>query len=166
MFFLGERCFIARLKLPSVDDMRAAVVAEVKTWKGTRFGHRQRVKNGEVDCAGLLAEVYERCEILPHIELPEYPKDWCHHATREIYKEMIEAVARESNQSLPGNMATFSFGAVEVAHVGIVIEWPIIIAAWPLSRKVVELDCDHTPAFIDRFYKFYDPFPRQLKLSG
>lgn len=153
--------------MPSVDDMRAAVVAEVKTWQGTKFGHRQRTKNGQVDCAGLLVEVYEHCRILPHIELPEYSKDWCHHdTTPEIYLEMLEAVARESTEPLPGNIATFSFATKKVAHAGIVINWPIIIAAWPLSRQVRRMEADTTPQFIGRFYKFYDPFPRQLKLSG
>src|SRR5262249_43477037 len=55
-------------KMTELDPRRAAVVAEAESWIGTPFHHAARVKGAGVDCLMLLAEVYERAGIVPHLE--------------------------------------------------------------------------------------------------
>ena len=139
---------------------RAEVVAEALTWQQTKFGHRQRTKGGQVDCACFLAEVYERTGVLPHIDPPWYPADWCHHTKDEFYRDWILCYARKTDERAPGNIASFALHgiALEVVHTGIVVEWPMVIAAWPLVRSVKIINAEKQNHFKHALTGFFDPF--------
>lgn len=90
---------------------RAALVAEARTWLGTPYHHHGRVKGVGVDCAMLLAEVFERCGVAPRIEPGAYAHDWHLHRSEEVFLEWVESTgARQVQQPQPGDVAVFRFG--------------------------------------------------------
>ena len=76
-------------------SLREAVVREARTWLGTRYHHMGRVKGAGVDCATLLAEVYERAGAVPHVAIAHYPPDWHLHRDLERYLAYVLQVAHE-----------------------------------------------------------------------
>jgi len=143
-------------------EPRDRVIQEAQKWINTKFHHRGRILGGGVDCAGLLAEVYERAGVLPHIELPEYNPDWWLHTSEEFYRNWVVKYARETPDSTPGNIVLFGLKYrtdLRAVHSGIVVEWPEkIITAWPVRRRVKFIDASHEPGFHDEATAFYDPF--------
>jgi cell wall-associated NlpC family hydrolase len=75
------------------------VVAEARTWIGTKYHHMARVKGAGTDCLMLLAEVYEACGIIPHLDVPFYPADWNLHRNAELYLAGVMQHAREYYRS-------------------------------------------------------------------
>ena len=109
---------------------RAAIVAEAETWIGTPFHHAARIKGAGVDCLMLLAEVYERAGIAPHIEPPFYVPDWHLHRDAERYLEGLMQYARPiEGPPSSGDVAVFRFGRT-FSHGAIVTEWPRLIHAY------------------------------------
>ena len=72
---------------------REDVVAEAKSWLGTKFHHRSRVKGVGVDCIHFMLEVYERCGVFPHINPPFYVHDYMLHQGEEVYRDTMEKYA-------------------------------------------------------------------------
>jgi cell wall-associated NlpC family hydrolase len=102
---------------------REAVIAEAKSFLGTKFHHRGRVKGVGVDCIGYMLEVYERCGIIPHTDVPCYVHDFMLHSSEEIYLDGINRLAKrrpDGEPPEPGDMALFRFGKV-VSHGGIML---------------------------------------------
>ena len=135
---------------------RQAVIAEALTWIGTPFHHAARVKGAGVDCLMLLAEVYERAGIAPHVEPPFYVPDWHLHRDAERYMEGLLGYARPiDGPPLPGDIALFRFGRT-FSHGAIVVEWPRLVHAyWAIG--VVWGDATLYP-LKDRPVRFFSPF--------
>jgi NlpC/P60 family putative phage cell wall peptidase len=146
------------------DALRATVVAEALTWIGTPFHHAARVKGAGVDCLMLLAEVYERAGIAPHVEPPFYVPDWHLHRDAERYMEGLLAYAQPiDGPPLPGDIALFRFGRT-FSHGAIVIEWPRLIHAyWAIG--VVWGDATLHP-LKDRPVRFFTPFLNHEDTKG
>jgi NlpC/P60 family putative phage cell wall peptidase len=116
--------------MDTLDAKRAAVVAEAESWIGTPFHHAARVKGGGVDCLMLLAEVYERAGVAPHIEPPFYVPDWHLHRDAERYMEGLLDYARPLGGAPErGDIALFRFGRT-FSHGAIVARWPRLIHAY------------------------------------
>jgi cell wall-associated NlpC family hydrolase len=120
-----------------------------------------RVKGAGVDCLTLLAEVYERAGIIPHVEVPFYPADWNLHRDAERYLDGIMRYAREvldrddNNPPQPGDIAVFKFGRC-FAHGAIVFQWPRLIHAWHNAGVVY---ADWTQGQLaGRPVRIFDPF--------
>lgn len=45
--------------------------------------HMGQVEGAGTDCLTMLAEVYEACRVIPHLEIPFYPADWNLHRDAE-----------------------------------------------------------------------------------
>lgn len=110
---------------------REAVVREAMSWLRTPYHHMGRVKGhrGGVDCAMLLAEVYERAGVVPHVDVSHYPRDWHLHRNDERFLSYILPRAVEiADHPMPGDVVTYHVGR-GMAHAGIVIfpGWPAII---------------------------------------
>ncbi len=119
------------------DPRRATVVTEARRWLGTPFHHQGRVKGAGVDCAMLLAEVYERCDLVGHVDPGHYPPDWHMHRDAERYLDKLLAHASEfAGPPLPGDVAVFRFGRT-YSHGAIVVAWPLLIHAYWAAGKVV-----------------------------
>src|SRR5213078_3479197 len=139
-----------------MNDARQTVIAEALTWIGTPFHHAARVKGAGVDCLMLLAEVYERAGIAPHIEPPFYVPDWHLHRDAERYLDGLTRYAREiAGPLLPGDIALFRFGRT-FSHGAIVTAWPRVIHAY-WSIGVVHGDATLYP-LVGRPVKFFTPF--------
>jgi cell wall-associated NlpC family hydrolase len=115
-----------------------------------------RVKGAGTDCPMMLAEVYEACGVIPHVEIPFYPADWNLHRDAERYLDGVMRHAIEiSGPPQPGDVAVFRFVRC-YAHGAIVVEWPRIIHA---RVAVGEIYGDATrPKLASRKRRFFDPF--------
>nr|WP_294564470.1 hydrolase [uncultured Rhodopila sp.] len=123
---------------------RAAVVDEAREWLGTPYHHMGRVKGraGGVDCAMLLAEVYERAGLIDHIEVQHYPRDWHLHRRDERFVGYILPRAVEiPGPPKRGDVVTYAIG-LGFAHAAIVNEpgWPAIIHSDMDARRVTLAD--------------------------
>lgn len=136
-----------------ITEERRRVVLEATSWLRTPFGHHQRVKGVQVDCAGFVAEVYERAGVMPHVELPEYVRDWFAHAEaagRNLYfdalsEHFVELNSYEKPQA--GDLATYRWGVCNVAHAAVVVAWPSVVYAssWSAQRAVELGEGDRGP---------------------
>jgi len=130
----------------SETEMRAAIVAEARSWLGTPYHHQARVRGVGVDCAMLLAEVYEKAGAIPHLPTPEYPADWMLHRSAERYIGFVLEHAREITgppqgpTPLPGDIVLWRVGRC-FAHGAIVTEWPLVIHAF-VRQPVQEIDAE------------------------
>jgi cell wall-associated NlpC family hydrolase len=106
-------------------EMRRRVVAEARSWLGTPYHHHGRVKGAGVDCAQILAAVFEAVEVVPHLELGNYSTQWHLHRGEETYLQNLEAAgARRLAPGLhpqPGDVGVWRFGRT-YSHGGIVVE--------------------------------------------
>lgn len=118
------------------------IVDLAKDWLGTPYHPNARVKGkgGGVDCALLLAEVYEQAGLIPHIEPGYYPQDWHLHNADEQYLGWVLKYADEVLEPAPGDIALYQFGQKTqnpvnsrhtriISHAAIVIDWPVVIHA-------------------------------------
>src|SRR4030081_1399453 len=97
--------------MTELERKRASVVTEAVSWIGTPLHHAPRVKGAGIDCLMLLAELYERAGVAPHIDPPFYVPDWHLHRDAECYLEGLCRYASEiSDPPLPGDIALFRFG--------------------------------------------------------
>jgi cell wall-associated NlpC family hydrolase len=136
------------------DPIRTAIVAEATTWLGTPFHHQGRVKGAGVDCAMLLAEVYERSGLTPRVDPGYYPPDWHLHRDAERYLDRLLMYARELDRPpLPGDVSVFRFGRT-FSHGAIVIQWPRVIHAYWAAGRVVWGDATLFP-LADRAVRYF-----------
>jgi cell wall-associated NlpC family hydrolase len=99
---------------------RQDVVTEALSWVGTPYHHAAAIKGVGVDCAMLVKQVFEACELIPSFEVASYVHDWHLNRSEELYLKQVEAYADEisSDLVLPGDLAVvkfaraFSHGAV------------------------------------------------------
>lgn len=138
---------------------RERVIREAREWIGTKFHHAGRVKGanrGGVDCAMLLAEVYERAGQIPHVTPSHYPHDWHLHRDEEKYLAFILQFSVEiSAPAIPkiGDVAMFRIGRTW-SHGGIVTVWPTIVHAW-FESCVEEADSSISPQLMRAPVKFF-----------
>jgi len=61
-------------------------------WMGTPFRHHCGVKGLGCDCIHFAVKVFEEMELIKWRDnlIPDYPRDWHLHNTRELLKEAIE----------------------------------------------------------------------------
>ena len=122
--------------------MRGAIVAEARTWLGTRFHHQARLKGVGCDCAGLVVGV---CKALG---LSDFDKtDY----TRQPDGVMLKRVCDENMTAIPlaevrpGDALLFRFEQ-DPQHLAIVGDYAhgglSIIHAYAPARKVIETRLD------------------------
>lgn len=103
---------------------RIAVAAEALSWIATPYHPHASKKGprGGVDCAMLLAEVYERAEVCACIDPGFYAIDHHLHRSEELYEAALaQAGARRVKQPELGDIALFRFGRT-YSHGAIVVE--------------------------------------------
>lgn len=114
---------------------RQAVVDEALSWIGTPYHHHGRIKgrDGGVDCLMLLAEIFERCGLVPPVEPGNYARDWHIHRSEELYMNGLMGYAGqrpEGETPVAGDIALFRFGRT-FSHGAVVVEASAVL------RKVV-----------------------------
>ena len=119
--------------------LRHIVVTEARSWIGTRYVHRGRMKGpqGGVDCAQLVYLTFFNCNLSPEMPLTAYTPDFFCHRGVEQYMDTVLAHCRVVENPKSGDIALFKIGRI-FAHGGIVTEWPTIIHADRVAKIVLE----------------------------
>ena len=138
---------------------RADVVAEARTWLGTRFHHQARTKGVGCDCAGLWIGVGRALNLVePDFDVTGYERQpnglslirWCD-------KYMAK---RYSKSDMRPGMGVAVIYDQQPGHLGIVVDYPLgglgMIHAALNNKAVVECRLEFTPGM--RFFAAYD-FP-------
>lgn len=103
---------------------RYEIVDQALAWRGTPYHHHGRVRGVGVDCAMLLAEVYQACELVPHVDAGHYPTDWHLHRSEEVFVAwLLRLGAREVAAPGLGDVGLWQFGRT-FSHGGIVVDLP------------------------------------------
>ncbi len=119
-------------------DLRAAVVAEARSWLRTPYILGAAVKGAGVDCGLLPYCVYRKFGLLSEFIPEGLTDDWFAHTTKEKYLLMVERRARRAVTDdgvvafdpRPGDLALVKAGGARVFnHAGIVTCWPHVIHA-------------------------------------
>ncbi len=122
--------------------IRQQIVAEARTWIGTRFVHQARLKGHGCDCAGLVVGVCKALG-LSDFDKADYSRIPDGIMMRRICEETMTAIAFTDVQ--PGDVLLFHFGS-HPQHLGIVGDYLhgglSIIHAYAPSHKVVETRLD------------------------
>jgi cell wall-associated NlpC family hydrolase len=93
-----------------------------------------------------LLEVYERCGCMPHVDVGYYPPDFHRHQDLEWYAGALMDHCEEignDNFLLPADIVLFKMSDAKVySHGGIITEWPWIIHAAFVQRRVLKADAN------------------------
>lgn len=123
-----------RRRLLADDSWRQYVIDEGRTWKGTPYQHKGRIKCVGADCGGVVYEVYNPL-LGPFKPFPKhYPPDWALHKENEIYLDFIEPYVVEVPKAVPGGLAMFKVGR-NFSHAAICTEKNTFIHAWGRNQS-------------------------------
>jgi len=105
-----------------------SILEEARSWIGTPYHHKGRVKGVGVDCGGLIYELFS-----PHRALRpfprDYPQDWALHNGEELYLSFISDHVKEVAAPSIGGVVVFQFGRC-FSHGGLMTERNTVIHAW------------------------------------
>lgn len=109
-------------------ESRSRILLEARSWIGTPYHHKGRVKGVGVDCGGLLYEVYGK--FYPLKPYPDtYPADWSMHQGAELYLDFIADYVSEIGNPPVAGIVVFRYGRC-YSHGGILTESNTVIHAW------------------------------------
>lgn len=91
---------------------RDQIAAEARTWLGTKYHHKGRIKGVGVDCGGLIYETYKKVLGIPAEPFPsDYPEDWgLHKEDNELYLNFIMPYVKPTMDLKIGDLVIFKFG--------------------------------------------------------
>jgi cell wall-associated NlpC family hydrolase len=148
---------------------RAELVAIARSWLGTPYVKRGRVKGAGCDCATFLGECLIEAGLQDasavYAGLGVYHLDWHLHTEEERYmlrilrhaQKAMEGVACKSSKIEPGNLLLARVaGAKKYNHGGIVLQWPRIAHA--ILPCVAEADATRHPMWAHHEVAVFDPF--------
>jgi NlpC/P60 family putative phage cell wall peptidase len=115
----------------SSDELRAALIAETRTWLRTPYHHQQSTKGAGCDCLGLLRGVW-RAVIGPEpVAAPNYSRDWAEALGRETLLETCRAFLIEKDVPAPGDVIVFRMQRAALAkHCALLVAPDRIIHAY------------------------------------
>lgn len=134
-------------------EQREAVVAETLSWVNTPYHPHARVKGAGVDCAMLLAEVYERAGVIGHVDPGHYSPQFGLHRDEEIFEGFVREHGIQVEDPLPGDCVLFRFGRC-YSHGGILVTQTEIVHAMVRPPLVVRTDLSDAE-LADRERRFY-----------
>jgi NlpC/P60 family putative phage cell wall peptidase len=143
--------------LSDLDPQRQAIIAEAKTWIGTRFHHMASLKGAGCDCLGLIYGVYRAVGLVGEIKIPFYRPDQFRHRSEETYLAGLLEYGHEVDCPEPGDIALFKYGRL-YWHGGIVVEWPKLIHAFADRGEVCWGDGENGRLAQHRPVKFLSAF--------
>lgn len=127
------------------NDQRQMIVNEAKTWLLTPWHHEGRIKGAGVDCGMFLIEIFERTGLIPHIDVPHYPRDFMLHRDEEWYLNIVLQYCNETELPLlPGDIILMKNGRL-FSHGLIVIDYPLVIHASAPDKMVIYGDVIKLP---------------------
>ena len=108
-------------------------MAEARSWLGTPYHHKARVKGVGVDCGGLLYEVYStRFSLEPYPGW--YAMDWALHRSDELYLDFLRRYICETHDPAPADIVVFRIGRT-FSHGGILTERSTVVHAWGAQQR-------------------------------
>lgn len=147
------------MEAPRIEEKwgRPGVIAEARSWIGTPWHHMGRLKGIGVDCAMLLAEVYERAGVIGRVYVEPYPMQWHLHRDDERLMDIVNNYAHEIPQSeaRPGDMLLVQYGRA-FSHAGVIVDGDGLTVVHAVNGSGVILeDISRVPAILSRSLKFY-----------
>lgn len=130
------------------------IVCEALEWIGTPYHHHGRVKQAGVDCAMLLAEVYERAGAIEHVDPGVYAPQFGLHRNEEVFDNFVKKYGLEVENPSPGNVVLFKYGRC-FSHGGIIVEQNTFVHAVLKVGFVIASRLDE-PEYCQREMKFYE----------
>lgn len=144
--------------IATVEQERAAVVTEARTWLRTPYHNLARIKGVGVDCAQLLIAVYCALELTEEPDVGNYSPEWHLHHSEEQYLGWMEKYCRRVYAPLPGDIAMFRYGRC-VSHGGIITRAESGSAPWMvhsyITTGVIEEELLTTGALFPRLDSFW-----------
>lgn len=133
-------------------EERLAVVAEARSWIGTRYRNRMAVKGQGVDCAMVLLESFRGAGLPVEYEAQRYSSDWHMHRDDERYLAVVTRYAPgdvgdqrpimdrgDDFNPLPGDIFLWKVGRT-FSHSALVTEWPRVLHASLPDAVVLEVE--------------------------
>ena len=119
---------------------RLEVLRVARTWLGTPFHDQQKVKGAGVDCAQLIAAIFEEAGLIEVVDIGYYSPQWFLHRDEEKYLSYVLPRATEITEqnAKPADLVVFKIGRC-FAHGAILTEegWPNVIHAYKPDGIVV-----------------------------
>jgi cell wall-associated NlpC family hydrolase len=138
---------------PDEPATRAAIVAEARSWRGTRYRHAGDIKHVGVDCSMLIVRVFVDLKLVPPFDPRPYSPTWMLHRNEEEYLKQVfpRAIRIAAADVGPGDLVLFKVGRT-YSHGGIVtIAKPLtIVHAYKPAGRVVEDQVDRIAAMAAR----------------
>jgi cell wall-associated NlpC family hydrolase len=135
--------------------IRDQIVAEARSWLGTRWHDQADIKGAGVDCAMLLCRVFVDLGLVPPFDPRPYPRHHYLHRGDELFLGWVQKYGRQVNSPLPGDVALFSFGRT-VGHGAIVVDHGLIIHAWETTGRV---ELTEIRSLEERLHSFWSVLP-------
>lgn len=111
-----------------MENWREHVEATARTWLGTPYMHKGRIKGVGVDCGGLVYEVFNTFLPLPAFPT-DYAPDWAVHRENEIYLDFIMPFVEEVQKPVFGGIIMVKYGR-NYSHAAICVSKDKFIHAW------------------------------------
>lgn len=139
---------------------REDVVKEARSFVGTPYHSRARIKGVGVDCVQIIAAVYEACGVLPPIDVGKYSDQWHLHSAVPLYEEGVKANGGKEIEAPQAGDLVLYFQGKQFAHGAIVtVAAPLrIVHAFAPSRRVVEGDETEFGVLVREKKKFFTPW--------
>ena len=138
----------------------STLIKSARSWLGTPYHHRARVKGVGVDCGQLVIAAHVEAGIVADFDTGFYTTDWHLHRYEDRYIEFVEDHLRRIDDSElsidarltensaygapSGSVVVFRVGRT-FSHGGIVTQWPFFIHAYQPSGIVEEVSLVGTP---------------------
>lgn len=134
-------------------ELRGRIVAEARTWIGTKWHHEARVKGAGVDCAQFLIAVYSGVGLIPAFSTDHYPADWHLHRDEPRFLATLVDYCVGVAMPEPGDIIMFRFGR-HAAHGAIYAGNNLIFHAWRDEGRVTVSDLSNSPLAL-RVHGYY-----------
>jgi NlpC/P60 family putative phage cell wall peptidase len=128
-----------RRRLLESGEWRQYIIDEARTWKGTPYQHKARIKGIGCDCGGIIYQIYTPL-LGPFAPFPrDYAQDWAMHNEDTRYLDFIIPHVKQIPKAVPGGLALFKVGR-SFSHAAICTEKKSFIHAWGRTQhgSVVE----------------------------
>jgi cell wall-associated NlpC family hydrolase len=127
------------------EAKRERVIGAAESWLETPFHDVAGVKGVGVDCAHLLARVFEDAGLMEHLSIKPYsPQFFMHRSEERFVAQVLEYAEEISDDEIqPADIVIYKIGRC-FAHGAIICEWPTrIIHAYKAARRVIASHAEH-----------------------
>lgn len=121
------------------NELRAAVAAEARRWRGTPYHSNAGIFGVGCDCGQLLVRVFVDLGFVPPFDTGPYSQDWHLHRSEERYLAFVKQHLRQVATAGVGDVIVFRYGRA-YSHGAIVVDLdPLrIVHAYRNAGMVVE----------------------------